>query len=403
MSTPATTTLMTPSPELVEQMVAMRHDLHRNPELGTELPRTQAAVLERIGDLPDLEVVAGTRQSSVTAVLRGGGPVSGQRPLVLLRGDMDALPVTEDTGLPYSSQVPGRMHACGHDVHTAALWGALVMLNAHRAELLCDVVFMFQPAEEASVGARWMIEDGVLDAAGRRPDAAFGLHVFSGMLPHGQFATRPGVFMAGCDDMRAVVTGQGGHGSSPHLALDPVPVACEITLALQTHVNRRYSGFEPIVLTVGRIAAGTDSAIIPATAEIDLTIRTFSEAAKARAVEEVPRLIEGIAAAHGLSAEVSCPPDYPVTVNDPAETAYLVETITECLGADAVTERDEPLAGSEDFSWVLREVPGAFVMLGAGIPGHPEETNHSPRATFDDAMLPRAATTLAMLAWRRGR
>ncbi|MDN5797944.1 MAG: hypothetical protein L0H79_19670 [Intrasporangium sp.] len=157
------------------------------------------------------------------------------------------------------------MHACGHDVHTTALWGRCrcctpTATTSSRTWSSCS-------GPEASVGAKWMIEGGVLEVAGRRPDAAFGLHVFSGMLPHGQFATRPGAFMAGCDDMRAVVTGQGGQGSSPHLAKDPVPVAYEITVALQTHVNRRYSWFEPIVLTVGKIAAGTDSAVIPATGE----------------------------------------------------------------------------------------------------------------------------------------
>ncbi len=396
-------TAMTPSTELNNEMLSIRHDLHRHPELGTHLPRTQAVILDRLWDLPGIEIETGGRQSSITVVMRSGGPPSNDRELVLLRADMDALPVTEATGLPYASETPERMHACGHDVHTAALYGALRMLHTRRDELACDVLFMFQPAEEASVGAKWMVEDGLFKVAGRPPDAAFALHVFSGMIPNSQFATRSGVFMAGCEDLHVTISGQGGHGSLPHLAKDPVPVACEIVLALQTHVNRRYSAFEPIVLTVGRIAAGTDSVVIPATADMELSVRIFSETAKARFHEEVPRLIEGIAAAHGLSAQLTFRPDYPVTFNDPAETAYLQKTIAARFGADSIVELDEPLTGSEDFAWVLREVPGSYVMLGAGIEGYREETNHSPHATFDDAILARAAETMALLAWRRGR
>lgn len=394
---------MTPPSALVEELTRLRHDLHRHPELGTDLPRTQAAVLQRIRELPGLEITIGERQTSITVVLRSGKVNRRELPVVLLRGDMDALPVGELTGLPYASQEPGRMHACGHDMHTAALYGALRMLHELRDELGCDVVFMFQPAEEASVGARWMVEDGVLDAAGRRVDAAYALHVFSGLLPHGQFATRSGTLMAGCDDLRVTVIGTGGHGSAPHLAQDPVPVACEITLALQTHITRRYSVFDPIVLTVGRIAAGTDSVVIPATAEMELSVRTFSAEVKDRARREIPRLIEGIADAHGLTAEVGFRPDYPVTVNDPVETAYLMNSLAARFGPAAVTELADPLAGSEDFAWVLREVPGAYVLLGAQLEGHPAETNHSPHATFDDALLPRAAEALALLAWNRGR
>ena len=400
-----TPTAMTPSPELVADLIELRHDLHRHPELGTELPRTQAVVLDRLKRLKGVEVSVGTRQTSVTAVIRSTAPKPEDgtpREVVLLRGDMDALPVQEDTGLEYASQWPGVMHACGHDVHTTALVGAAHLLHARRDELPCDVVLMFQPAEEASVGAQWMIEDGVLDAAGRRVDAAFALHVLSGFIPYGQFVMRPGPAMAGCEDVRVTITGMGGHGSSPHLTLDPVPVACEIVLALQTHVSRRYSGFEPIVLTVGRISAGASSVVIPETAEMDLSVRLFSQATQERIRTELPRLVQDIAAAHGMIAEVEFLPEYLPLVNDAAETSYAASVLADRFGSEAVVELAEPFGGSEDFAWVLDQVSGAYLCLGAGIPGHPEETNHSPKATFDDALIPAATEALALLAWRRG-
>ena len=389
------TDLIAGAEALRDELVAFRRELHRFPETGLQLPGTQRRSLDRLAPLEGLEVTTGTRQSSVTAVLRGRAPGAPQdRPVVLLRGDMDALPVTEETGLDFSSEVAGTMHACGHDLHVAGLYGAARLLHARRDELDCDVVFMFQPGEEAYHGARYMVEDGVLEAAGRRVDAAYGLHVFSAKYRSGVFYSRPGTLMAGCEEFFVTVRGAGGHGSLPYLAKDPVPVACEIILALQNHVTRAYNVFDPVVATVGRLSAGTAGNIIPDTATFDISLRLFSPENKERLLRDVARLCEGIAAAHGMEATYSLAPDYPVSVNHAAEHEFARDVVTDLFGADSFEELADPLTGSEDFSHVLNEVPGAFLMLGAD-PGGSIEMNHSPRAAFDDGVLPRAAAALA--------
>src|SRR5580700_4215134 len=218
----------------------LRRAIHREPEIGNDLPRTQEKVLAALDGLP-LEVTTGTGLSSVTAVLRGGQP----GPAVLLRGDMDALPITERTGLDYASAVTGVMHACGHDLHTAMLAGAARLLSARQAELPGNVIFMFQPGEEGQAGAAHMITEGVLDAAGGRPVAAYALHAASAQFPPGMFATRPGSMMAAADILDVTVRGHGGHASQPHLAQDPIPAACEMVTALQT-VTRRFDVFDPV-------------------------------------------------------------------------------------------------------------------------------------------------------------
>jgi amidohydrolase len=376
-----------------------------NPEVGLHLPRTQELVLEQLATLDGLEITTGTRQSSVTVVLRGGkpNPQGGERAVVLLRGDMDALPVTEETGLDFSSTVPGTMHACGHDMHMAGLYGALRLLHSRRDELAVDVVFMFQPGEETYDGARFMVEDGVLDAAGRRADAAYALHVFSAEYDNGVFYSRPGPLMAGCDELFVTVHGEGGHGSTPHLTRDPVPVACEMVLAMQTLVTRHFNVFDPVVATIGKLVAGTAGNIIPDNATFDVTLRTFSPEHKERLLTELQRLFRGIADGHGLTVDIVVAPDYPVTVNNDAEYAYAAGVITDVFGEGAFQEMQFPVPGSEDFSHVLREVPGAFIMLGATTAATPDEgaSNHSPRAAFDDAVLPKAAAALAELAFRR--
>ncbi|WP_086673118.1 peptide-methionine (S)-S-oxide reductase MsrA [Streptomyces albovinaceus] len=229
---------------LAPDLTALRHALHREPELGLDLPRTQAKVLAALEGL-GLEITLGTALSSVTAVLRGGRP----GPAVLLRGDMDALPVQEETGLPYASVLDGRMHACGHDLHTTGLVGAARLLAARREELAGDVVFMFQPGEEGQGGAKIMIDEGVLDAAGERVVAAYALHVVSTGAPTGFAATRPGPMLAASDAVHVTVHGRGGHGSSPHSATDPVPAMCAMVTALQTLVTREIDIFDPAVVT----------------------------------------------------------------------------------------------------------------------------------------------------------
>ncbi|MFH9728871.1 M20 family metallopeptidase [Streptomyces sp. NPDC017260] len=373
--------------------------LHRRPEVGLHLPQTQQTVLAALDGL-GLEITTGTALSSVVAVLRGGRP----GPAVLLRADMDALPVAEATGLPYASLRPGVMHACGHDLHTAALVGAARLLAGRGAELAGDVVFMFQPGEEGCDGARLMIEEGVLDAAGERVVAAYGLHVTASTLPTGIVATRPGTILAGSDGFDVTVTGRGGHGSSPHTAADPVTAACEMVTALQTMVTRTVDALDPAVLTIGSLHAGEARNVIPETAVLQATVRTFSEATRATVRRGVLRTVRGIADAHGVTATVDYQDGYPVTVNDPAETAFATTAAAELLGPDRSITAPRPISGSEDFSFVLQQVPGAFLGVGACPAGQDPATapmNHSPHAVYDDGVLPAAAALLATLAARR--
>ncbi|MFC5016955.1 MULTISPECIES: M20 metallopeptidase family protein [Streptomyces] len=381
---------------LHDDLVRLRHALHREPETGLDLPRTRAKVLAALDGLP-LEISTGKRLGSVTAVLRGGRP----GPAVLLRGDMDALPVREESGVPYASEVPGVMHACGHDVHTAALVGAARLLAARRDELAGDVVFMFQPGEEGYGGARLMVEEGVLDAAGTRVVAAYGLHVFSTILPLGVVATRPGPLLAASDAVTVTVTGRGGHGSSPHAAADPVQAVCEMVTALQTMVTRTVDVFDPAVLTVGSLHTGTAHNVIPETARFEATVRSFSATTQRAVRQGVHRTVQGVAAAHGVRAQVDYQDLYPPTVNDADEAAFALRTARDLFGAGRAVEAPQPIAGSEDFSFVLQEVPGAFLGLGACPPDRDPATapmNHSPQAVYDDAVLTDAAVLLARLA-----
>ena len=381
------------------ELAELRRAIHAEPEIGLELPRTQEKVLAALDGLP-LEVATGQELSSVTAVLRG----SQAGETVLLRGDMDALPVTEATGLPYASRNDGAMHACGHDLHTAMLAGAARLLAARQDELAGNVIFMFQPGEESYGGADRMIAEGVLDAAGARPVAAFGLHVASGQLPLGLFSSREGTMMASADTMEVIIRGRGGHGSQPHRAADPVPAACEIVTALQTLVTRRFDVFDPVVITVGSFHAGTASNVIPDTAQFSATMRSFSAGTRTAMQEAASRLVHDIASGHGLSATADFVDSYPVTVNDAAEVDFAERTVAELFGGERFLRTPFPITGSEDFSYVLNEVPGAFVMLGACPPDADPATapfNHSAEAVFDDAVLADGATLLAELALRK--
>jgi metal-dependent amidase/aminoacylase/carboxypeptidase family protein len=364
--------------KLADDIAELRHAIHREPEIGLDLPRTQAKVLDALAGLP-LEISTGRALSSVTAVLRGGRP----GPVVLLRGDMDALPVTEETGLPFASAIDGTMHACGHDLHTAMLAGAARLLSARQAELPGTVIFMFQPGEEGHAGARYMISEGVLDAAGERPVAAYGLHVSSNKLPGGMFSTRPGPMLA---------------------AADQITVACEMVIALQTLVTRKFDVFDPVVITVGSFHAGSTDNVIPDHVKFLATARSYSAASRAALAELVPGLIKDIASAHGLTADAEYATEYPVTVNDAAEAEFALKTAAEAFGEDRSLRAQFPITGAEDFSFVLEEVPGAFVFLGACPPDRDPETaptNHSAIAVFDDAVLPEGTALYAELALRR--
>lgn len=383
---------------LSDDLVRMRRTLHRIPETGLDLPRTQEAVLAELDGLP-LEISTGAGLSSVTAVLRGGRP----GPAVLLRGDMDALPVAERTGLDFAAD-NGRMHACGHDLHTTMLTGAAKLLSAHRDRLAGDVLFMFQPGEEGYDGAGHMLAEGLLDAAGRRPEAAYAIHVLSAGLPGGVFRTRGGTAMAASNVLRVTVRGEGGHGSMPHRAKDPVQAACAMVTALQAWITRTFDVFDPVILTVGTFHAGTQQNVIPDTAVFEATVRSFSDAAQARVKDGTVEVCRGIAAAYGVGVDAEFVEMYPVTVNDRAEADFAADAVREALGEEHFTPQPQPLQGSEDFSRVLAEVPGAMLFLGAPPAGaDPERSanNHSPLAEFDDAVLADGAAVYAELAARR--
>lgn len=406
---------------LTADLIRLRRELHREPEVGLDLPRTQDKVLSAIGTLP-LEITMGKRLSSVTAVLRGGGagdggPADGShvnadrasrdeaaRPAVLLRADMDALPLTETSGVPYASEVPGCMHACGHDLHTAMLVGAARLLCAGRDELPGDVIFMFQPGEEGFHGARYMIEEGVLEAAGPRPVAAYALHVASALLPNGWLVLRKGALLASGDALRVTVRGKGGHDATPSLLLDPVPAACEMVTALQTFVNRSFDAHDPVQLSVGSIHAGTAANIVPDEAELKISIRCFSAEAKTRAVVGVTRVLTGIAKAHGVRVHVDHTMDYPVTAVDSAEADFAAATVDEVLGPGLLIWSPNTLTASEDFSFVLNEIPGAMLFLGACPPDRDAgqaSFNHNSDAVFDDGVIGAGASLLASLARAR--
>ena len=387
--------------EIAPDLIDLRRELHRVPELDRDLPKTQALVLQALEGL-DLEISTGTALSSVTAVVRGGAH-DGSGPVVLLRGDMDALPVTEETGLPFVSEHPGQMHACGHDLHVAALVGAARLLCERRDELAGDVVLMWQPAEETTAGAMAMIDEGLLDAAGRPVDAAYCLHVMSSGRPLGTWFSRPGPLWGASDEFIVRVVGVGGHGSAPHMTRDPIPVACEMVTALQTLVTRRVDINDPVVLTVGKFAAGTKENIIPDEAVFEATIRSFSPANRVLLEGAVRRLLEGIADAHGLKAEIEWTPGYPVTVNDADEYVFARATLVDLFGEERYDEEQFADPGTEDFSYVLERVPGTYVSISAcsaeDVTTAPD--NHSARAVFDDSVLGDCAGYLAEVATRR--
>ncbi|MBG6189470.1 hippurate hydrolase [Arthrobacter sp. CAN_A212] len=394
--------------QLHDDLVRLRHRLHQEPEIGLTLPRTQEKVLQALDGLP-YEVTLGTDTTSVTAVLRGQGghgsaTAATDRPAVLLRGDMDALPVQEQTGVEYTSRFDGAMHACGHDLHTAMLAGAATLLAERQDQLAGDVVLMFQPGEEGFDGAGVMIREGVLEAAGRTPDAAYGLHVMSAQQANGRLATRPGTLMSASDGLHVTVHGAGGHGSAPHLAKDPVTAAAEMVTALQVMITRQFDMFDPVVVTVGVLRAGTKRNVIPESAVFEATVRTFSEANREKMQTVVPRLLEGIAAAHGLEVTVNYSTEYPLTITDDAETVRAESVIADLFGSDRYSRMAQPLSGSEDFSRILAAVPGSFVFLSAVAPGADPLTsayNHSPYATFDDSVLADGAALYTQLALAR--
>lgn len=379
---------------LLPDLVALRRAIHREPELGLHNPRTTAKVRAALAGLP-LEFREGPSTSGVVATLRG--PENGRT--VLLRGDMDALPMAEDTGLDFSSEIAGAMHACGHDTHVAMLVGAARLLCARRDRLAGTVQFMFQPGEEGHHGARFMLDDGLIDPL---PDAAFALHIMPNG-PHGVFSGRTGPLLASADKIEIWVTGRGGHASMPHDALDPVPIACEIVSAIQTFVTRQVNVFDPAVVTIGKIEAGTANNVIPERAYLLGTMRTLSPGRRAAVQAGIRTLATGIAAAHGASASVAFEEGFPVTVCDGRAVALGARVATALFGGEAWQTLAHPIMGAEDFAYILEKVPGAMFFLGAahqGVDWRQCCGLHSNHMVLDEAVMARGAALHAAIAER---
>ena len=377
-------------------LTQIRRDLHQIPEFGLNLPKSQARILESIHGLGDIHL--GKDLNSIGLVIKGGKP----GPTILLRADMDALSVKEETGLDFAS-TNGFMHACGHDLHMAAAVGAAHLIATHKAELSGTVVIWFQPGEEGHHGADVMIEEGFLELSGERPVAAYGLHVFTAM-PIGAIACKPGPLMASAGDLHVTFHGSGGHGSMPWLSKDPVTPMIEAISALQNMLNKRFDQFDPVILNVGWIRAGDDATtnVIADSASFGATVRTFSQKSTALLHELAPKLIHSIAEGFGLTATVEFGRATKVLMNDPAAVARVEKVSKALVGEQGYIRLQAPMAGGEDFASIVHEVPGAFVFVGACPPDINHETastNHSAKAMFDDSVLPLCASILAGLAF----
>ena len=374
---------------LSDRIVALRRAIHAEPELGLQTPRTSAKVRAALAHLP-LEWKEGGATTGMVATLKGAAP--GRR--VLLRGDMDALPMPEETGLDFASTIAGRMHACGHDTHTAMLAGAAELLASKAGEFAGEVQFMFQPGEEGYHGARFMLDDGLIDPL---PDAAFALHIMPN-APHGVVAGRAGALMAAADQLDIVITGKGGHASMPHDTMDPIPVAAEIITALQSMVTRRFNAADAVVLTITQIEAGTAHNIIPDHASLRGTMRTLSPHNRAKLHQLMREVASGIAAAHGQGAQVTVTEGFPVTICDERAVALGRSVVQSALGEASWRDLPAPIMGAEDFAYVLEKVPGAMFFLGVAQQGDDWRQCcgiHSSRMMVDESALPHGTATLA--------
>ncbi|AKQ41033.1 amidohydrolase [Aurantiacibacter atlanticus] len=375
-------------------ITALRRAIHAEPELGLETPRTLEKVKAALADLP-LSWHEGPSCTGAVAILKGAKP----GPSVLLRGDMDALPMNEHTDLDFASTIAGRMHACGHDAHTAMLAGAARILASQAGDLAGEVRFMFQPGEEGHHGARFMLEDGLLGGTSEYPlpDAAFALHVWPN-APHGRIEGRNGPMLASADLLEITVKGSGGHASMPHDAIDPVPVGAEIVLALQTMITRRFNASEASVITIGKMDAGTTNNIIPDSVYLLGTMRNLSAERREAVKSAVHQLAENIAKAHNCTAEVVITPGFPPTINDARAIDLGRQVALELGGEEPWSDRPAPTMGAEDFSYVLEKVPGAMFFLGVAAEGADWKGCcglHSSRMIVDESVMPKGAAFLA--------
>ena len=393
---PTATELLAEAQQYAETLSGIRRELHQMPEFALDLPKTQARILQSIEGLG--EITLGKSLSSIVLHIKGANP----GPTVLLRADMDALKVEEETGLDYAS-TNGYMHACGHDLHMAAGIGAAHLVATHKDKLNGDVIIWFQPGEEGHHGADVMIDEGMLEVSGQRPIAAYGLHVFTS-LPLGVIACKSGPMMASAGDLIVKFHGSGGHGSMPWLSKDPVSPMVEAIAALQNLLNKSFDQFDPVILNVGWIRAGDDATtnVIADEASFGATVRTFSEANTKKLHELAPKLVQSIAEGFGVTATVEFGRATKVLMNDLAAVDRVQQLAAELVGPAGYLNMPTPIAGGEDFASIVAEVPGAFVFLGACPPEIDHTTaatNHSAKAMFDDSVLPLGAALLAALAF----
>jgi amidohydrolase len=363
---------------LQDEIATWRHDLHQHPELMFDVDRTASIVADRLRAFGCDSVETGIGRTGVVGVIRGRGNASGR--VLGLRADMDALPISEATDLPYRSVVPGRMHACGHDGHTAMLLGAAQYLAESR-NFDGTAVVIFQPAEEGGGGGDAMLKDGLMERFGVQE--VFGMHNMPG-LPVGRFALRPGPMMAAADRFTITIEGRGGHASRPHDCIDPVLAGSQVVAALQSVVARSVDPLEAAVVSVTAFKAGDTFNVIPQTATLLGTVRTLTEPVRDLCEARVKTLAETIVSAHGAAAWVDYSRGYPVTVNHPAEAAFMARVAADVAGEAAVDADTPPLMGAEDFSYMLERRPGAYILLGNG----DTAGVHHPAYDFNDAAIP---------------
>lgn len=382
--------LKTEAQALQPQLVAWRRDFHMHPELGFQEVRTAGAVADHLRTL-GLEIATGVGKTGVVALVEPDS-LPADAPTVMLRFDMDALPIEEENDVPYRSQTPGVMHACGHDGHTAIGMGVAQVLARHRNALAGRVKLVFQPAEEGLGGALAMIADGALDAP--KPSAAFGLHLWS-RLPLDQIVVQPGPLMAGADKINLVVEGVGGHGAMPHETIDAIVAASQIVLAWQTIVARSVDPMTPAVITVGSFHAGSAANVIAERAELACSIRSFDLETRDLLVRRMREVAEGICAAHGARCDLTFTAGVLPTINSEEGAALMRDVAADLFGAEKLATQKPAMVG-EDMSEFLMRAPGCFVFVGANDPDGPlNSPHHSPTFDFDERML---STGVALLA-----
>jgi len=373
--------------EMQDEIALWRRHIHSTPEIGFELPRTAAFVAERLGAFGCDEVVTGIARTGVVGIIRGR---LGPGPTVGLRADMDALPISETSGKPYASTQPGKMHACGHDGHTAMLLGAARYL-AETRNFKGAVAVIFQPAEEGGGGGKVMVDEGMMERFGIA--RVFGMHNMPG-LPIGHFAIRPGPIMAATAEFRIRVTGRGGHAAMPHRSIDPIVAASQIVVALQTVAARTVDPAESVVVSVTKFHGGDAYNVIPEHVELAGTVRSLRNEVADIARARMGEICEGIGKATGASVAFDFRPNYPVTVNDPAETVFAGEVAAAVAGEASVLRNIAPLMGGEDFSYMLEARPGAFIFVGNG----DSHNLHHPAYDFNDDAIPHGVSYWVRLA-----